>query len=94
MIFIVEPPLHVFGILDARPIVAFKEIRRTFVASFLQFIRLFIRLSGTVDVDHMCRITNTIQTTMSAIISREKSRGSSPRGVKRSPPSVGRPGMR
>jgi hypothetical protein len=42
--------------------------------------------------DHMCRITNTIQTTMSAIISREKRRGSSPQGVKRSPPSVGRAG--
>src|SRR5215831_16215635 len=42
----------------------------------------------------MCRIINTIQTTISAIISREKSRGSRPRGVKRSPPSVGRPGMR
>jgi len=41
----------------------------------------------------MCMITSTIQTTISAIISREKSRGSRPRGMKRSP-SVGRPGMR
>src|SRR5262249_11180380 len=30
---------------------AFKEIRRAFVASFLQFIQFFIRLSGTVGVE-------------------------------------------
>ena len=50
MIFVVEPGLSVFGIQYRRAIFSLKDFRRTFAASFLQFIQ-FIRLSGNVGAE-------------------------------------------